>query len=182
MRSVAEPLAGVNEVGVGEAVQLGNALPAVDPGDAAQDFATLDNVHVAIRGNGTAVSGGCRALVGDDVAGIDQVDVAGWYAPRGQGPQSGSSCDAGHGVAAAHGHAHASGGSGGRVCCGSVEPLVDDAHDRLVVRAQPRLAGFVVAVAATNHHGRQRLIVHVRRGLGTTEHVVPFISANQCGV
>lgn len=45
MRSVAEPLTGVNEVGVGEVVQLGDALPSVGPEDAAEGFSTLDDMH-----------------------------------------------------------------------------------------------------------------------------------------
>ena len=163
--SVAELLAGVNEVGVGKVVQLGDALPAVGPEDAAQCFAALDDMHAATRGNGSARSRGCRASVGDDVAGIDQVEVAERHVLRGHGPQAGSLVDAGHGVTIAHGHVHASGGSGGRVCCGSVEPLVDDAHDRPVVRTQRSPAGFAIAVVATDSRGRQHLVVHARRGL-----------------
>lgn len=49
---------------------MSNALPAVDPEDAAQRFAALDDVHAVTRGNGSA-GGGCRAAVGDDVARID---------------------------------------------------------------------------------------------------------------
>ena len=75
--SVAEPLAGANEVGVGEVVQLRDALPAVGPEDAAQGFAAFDDIHVAARGRGSAGSRGYSASVGDDVARIDQVDVAG---------------------------------------------------------------------------------------------------------
>lgn len=164
LRLVTEPLAVVNEVGVGEVVQLGDALPAIGPKDATQRFATLDNMHATSRCCGSS-SSSCRASVGDNVAGIDQIDVAGRHAPRGQRPQPGSFGDAGHGVATAHGHAHAPGGSDGRVCCGSVEPLVDDAHDRPVIRAQRSLAGFAVAVVAADSRGRQRLVVHARRGL-----------------
>ena len=93
MRLVTEPLAGVNEVGVGEVVQLGDPLPAIGPEDAAQRFAAPDDMHAADRCRGSADSC-CRAPVGDDVAGIDQVDVAGIdqvdvagrHAPRGQWP------------------------------------------------------------------------------------------------
>ena len=100
--SVAEPLAGVNKVGVGEVVQLGDALPAVGSEDAAERFATFDDMHAATRGCGSADSGWC-APVGDDVARIDQVEVAGRNPPCGQRPQASSRCYAGHGVAAAHG-------------------------------------------------------------------------------
>lgn len=140
--SVAEPLAGVNKVGVGEVVQLGDALPAVGSEDAAERFATFDDMHAATRGCGSADSGWC-APVGDDVARIDQVDVAGWCAPYGQWSQAGSLGDAGHGVVVAHGHAHASVGSNRRVCRGFVEPLGDDAHDQFVVRPPIAPCGFL---------------------------------------
>lgn len=156
--SVAEPLAGVNKVGVGEVVQLGDALPAVGSEDAAERFATFDDMHAATRGCGSADSGWC-APVGDDVARIDQVDVAGWCAPYGQWSQAGSLGDAGHGVVVAHGHAHASVGSNRRVCRGFVEPLGDDAHDQFVVRPQSLLAVFSVAAVAADHRGGQCLQV-----------------------
>lgn len=154
--SVAEPLAGVNKVGVGEVVQLGDALPAVGSEDADERFATFDDMHAATRGCGSAGSGWC-APVSDAVVRIDQVDVAGWRAPCGQWSQAGSLGDTGHGVAVAHGHAHASVRSDRRVCRGFVEPLGDDAHDQFVVRPQSLLAGFSVAVVAADHRGGQCL-------------------------
>lgn len=57
MRSVAEPLTGVNEVGGGEVVQLGDALPSVGSEDAAEGFSTLDDMHTTTRGCGSAGSG-----------------------------------------------------------------------------------------------------------------------------
>lgn len=54
--SVAEPLAGVNKVGVGEVVQLGDALPAVGSEDAAEGFSTLDDMHTTTCGQGSAGS------------------------------------------------------------------------------------------------------------------------------
>lgn len=88
-------------------MQLCDALPSVGPEDAAERFATFDDMHAATRGCGSADSGWC-APVGNAVARIDQVDVAGWRAPYGQWSQAGSLGNAGHGVAVAHGHAHAS--------------------------------------------------------------------------
>lgn len=82
-----------------------------------------------------------------------------WRAPYGQWSQAGSLGDAGHGVAVAHGHAHALVGSNRRVCRGFVEPLGDDAHDQFVVRPQSPLAGFSVAVVAADHRGGQCLQV-----------------------
>lgn len=158
MWSVADPLAGVNEIGVGEVVQLCDALPSVGPENADESFATFDDMHAATRGCGSADSGWC-APVGDDVARIDQVDVAGWRTLCGQRPQAGSSGDTGHGVAVAHSHAHASGGNGRHACRGFVEPLGDDVHDQFVVLPQSLLAGFSVAVVAADHRGGQCLQV-----------------------
>lgn len=130
MRSIADPLAGVNQIGVGEVVQLGDALPAIGPEDATQRFATLDNMHATSRCCGSS-SSSCRASVGDNVAEIDQIDVAERHAPRGQRPQPGSFGDAGHGVATAH--AHAPGGSGGHVdqrpYAGAIVDAVDEHAD-----------------------------------------------------
>lgn len=57
MWSAAEPLAGVNKIGAGEVVQLDDAPPAIGSEDAAEGFATLDDVHAATRGRGSAGSG-----------------------------------------------------------------------------------------------------------------------------
>lgn len=55
---------------------MGDALPAVGSEDAAERFATFDDMHTTTRGCESADSGWC-APVGDDVARIDQADVAG---------------------------------------------------------------------------------------------------------
>lgn len=47
----------MNEVGVGEVVQLDDAPPAVGSEDTAECFAALDDVHAATRGCGSAGSG-----------------------------------------------------------------------------------------------------------------------------
>lgn len=57
MWSAAAPLAGVNKIGAGKVVQLADAPPAVGAKDAAERFATLDDVHAATRGCGSAGSG-----------------------------------------------------------------------------------------------------------------------------
>ena len=57
MWSAAEPLAWVNKIGAGEIVQLDDAPPAVGSKDAAGRFATIDDVHAATRGCGSAGSG-----------------------------------------------------------------------------------------------------------------------------
>ena len=57
MWSAAEPLAGVNKIGADEVVQLDDAPPAVGSEDAAERFATLDDVHSATRSCGSAGSG-----------------------------------------------------------------------------------------------------------------------------
>ena len=54
--SVAEPLTGVNKIGAGEVVQLGDALPSVGPEDAAESFSTLDDMHTTTCGHGSAGS------------------------------------------------------------------------------------------------------------------------------
>lgn len=149
MRSVAEPLAGVNEVGVDKVVQLSDALPSIGPEDAAERFSPLDDIHAATCGRGSA-GGGCRASVGDDVAWMDQVDVAGRHPPCGHGPQAGSLGDAGHGVAGAHPHGNR--GSNRSRCrcsgCRSAESPVDDLLHLGVLVAQCGLAGVSVAVVA----------------------------------
>lgn len=103
LQSIAEPLAGGNEVGVGEVVQPGDVPPAIGPEDAAERFAALDDMHAATRGR-ESTDGGYHASVGDDAARIDQADVAGRHAPRGDGPQSRSCGDAADGVAGTHPH------------------------------------------------------------------------------
>ena len=160
-------MAGVNEVGVGKVVQLGDVLPAIGSEDSAERFAALDDMHAATHGRGPADSD-CLTTVGDDVARIDQVEVAGRNPPCGQRPQASSRCYAGQGVAAAHGHAHVLRNRGGRwngrTGGGHAESPVDDLYDALVVRTQRGFAGLAVAVVAADRGRRQRLVIHARNG------------------
>lgn len=121
--------------------------------------------RVCTDGHGTGrwgvAAGGdaAAAVVGDDLTGVDQVDVAAGHAPLGQRPQAGARGDAAHGVAGADGHAGRVGLRGllRRYGRGAGEALVDDRHDLVVVRAERVAPLLAVAVVATDGGGRECL-------------------------
>lgn len=72
-----EAQTGVNEVVVGEVVQLGHALSAVGSEDAAEHFAALNDTHTTTRSRGSVEGRDYSTPINDDVARINQVDIAG---------------------------------------------------------------------------------------------------------
>ena len=152
--------AGVDHVGV--AAAIAGELRVADAeagGDAAEGVAAAHGHGTGCRRRVAAGGDAAAAVVGDDLTGVDQVEVAAGHAPPGQRPQAGARGDAAHGVARADGHAGRVGLRGllRRYGRGAGEALVDDRHDLVVVRAERVAPLLAVAVVATDGGGRECL-------------------------
>lgn len=146
----AEPLSWIDGVRRAQAVALCRCVPAGSV-DLPQVLARADHVRGrAIVGRSLSGGRGDGAVVGDRLADVDPVDVAGRHAPRGGRLEAGALGDGRHGVAGADRvGAGRRAGHGGLGRGSATELGVDDRHDGVVVAAEtvdPLLAVAVVSV------------------------------------
>ena len=166
-----EHLAGVDDVGVAEAVALRGRLPSSRPVNGPQALACCD--HVGRADSPSADVGGRGASVADALTRPDPVDVAARHAPCAGRRAAGTAGDRSHGVAGADHYAVAGIARWRRDATAGQSP-VDDGHDLRVAAAEQLAALRVVAVLASDHgrgecvrvgdRGSVGLVVLRRRG------------------